>query len=81
MGEAAKDTKGNVVDVAERVGSLFKSQWALLQKPSTRHVVQERLMAAAATTGLLFRRGISETKDKVAVGKIKVEEVNVLRNW
>ena len=37
--------------------------------------VQERLITAAASTGLLFRKGISETKEKVAVGKVKVEEV------
>ncbi|KAK4480605.1 hypothetical protein RD792_013683 [Penstemon davidsonii] len=34
----------------------------------------ERLMTAVATTGMLFRRGLSETKDKVVVGKTKVEE-------
>ncbi|ONI25001.1 hypothetical protein PRUPE_2G274000 [Prunus persica] len=54
---------------------MFKSRWALLQQPSTRHAVQERLITAAATTGTLFRKGLSETKDKVSVGKIKVEEV------
>ncbi|XP_021905588.1 uncharacterized Rho GTPase-activating protein At5g61530 [Carica papaya] len=75
VGEVAKDAKGNVADVAERVGSIFKSRWALLQQPSTRHAVQERLISAAATTATLMRKGLSETKDKVAVGKIKVEEV------
>ncbi|KAM5557029.1 hypothetical protein ABKV19_024426 [Rosa sericea] len=58
-----------------RVGSMFKSRWAILQQPSTRQAVQERLITAAATTGTLFRKGLSETKDKVSVGKIKVEEV------
>lgn len=71
----AKDAKGNAADVAERVGSLFKSRWALLQQPATRHAVQERLISAAATTGTFFRKGVSETKDKVVVGKVKVEEV------
>lgn len=75
MGEVAKDARGNVTDAAERVGSLVKSRWALLQQPSTRHAVQERLISAAATTGTLFRKGFSGTKDKVTVGKIKVEEV------
>lgn len=75
MGEAAKDARGNVADVADRVGSLVKSRWALFQQPSTKHAVQERLVSAAASTGLLFRRSFSETKEKVAVGKIKVEEV------
>ncbi|KAL0547241.1 hypothetical protein IC582_017170 [Cucumis melo] len=73
--EVAKDAKGNAADVAERVGSLFKSRWALLQQPATRHAVQERLISAAATTGTFFRKGVSETKDKVVVGKVKVEEV------
>lgn len=75
MGEVAKDAKGNVTDVAGRVSTLVKSRWAILQQPSTRHAVQERLISAAATTGTLFRKGFSETKDKVSVGKIKVEEV------
>ncbi|XP_010547780.1 PREDICTED: uncharacterized Rho GTPase-activating protein At5g61530 [Tarenaya hassleriana] len=75
VGEVAKDAKVNVADVAERVGSLFKTRWALLQQPSTRHAVQERLITAAATTGTLVRKGITETKEKVSVGKTKVEEV------
>lgn len=75
VGEAAKDAKGNVAGVAERVGSMVKSRWSLLQQPSTRHAVQERLITAAASTGTLLRKGISETKDKVVVGKMKVEEV------
>ncbi|XP_015877757.3 uncharacterized Rho GTPase-activating protein At5g61530 [Ziziphus jujuba] len=75
VGDVAKDAKGNVTDVAGRVGNMVKSRWAILQQPSTRHAVQERLISAAATTGTLFRKGFSETKDKVSVGKIKVEEV------
>uniref|UniRef100_A0A1J3CBQ4 Putative Rho GTPase-activating protein n=1 Tax=Noccaea caerulescens TaxID=107243 RepID=A0A1J3CBQ4_NOCCA len=74
VGEVAKDAKVNVADVAERVGSLFKSRWAILQQPSTRHAVQEHLITAAATTGTLVRKGITETKEKVSVGKTKVEE-------
>ncbi|XP_062000640.1 uncharacterized Rho GTPase-activating protein At5g61530 isoform X2 [Rosa rugosa] len=73
--EVTKDAKVNVSDMAGRVGSMFKSRWAILQQPSTRQAVQERLITAAATTGTLFRKGLSETKDKVSVGKIKVEEV------
>ncbi|PON92405.1 Rho GTPase-activating protein domain containing protein [Trema orientale] len=75
VGEVAKDARGNVADVAERVGSLVKSRWAFLQQPSTKHAVQERLISAAATTGTLFRKGFSGTKEKVVVGKTKVEEV------
>ncbi|KAJ7949490.1 small G protein family protein / RhoGAP family protein [Quillaja saponaria] len=75
VGDVAKDTKSSVADVAERVGSMVKSRWTLLQQPSTRHAVQERLISAAATTGTLLRKGISETKDKASVGKVKVEEV------
>ncbi|KAK1577886.1 hypothetical protein Q3G72_025698 [Acer saccharum] len=74
VGEVAKDAKGNVADAAERVGSIVKSRWAILQQPSTRHAVQERLISAAATTSMFLRRGLSETKDKVSVGKVKVEE-------
>ncbi|OWM75709.1 hypothetical protein CDL15_Pgr021874 [Punica granatum] len=73
--EAGHNAKGNVAEVAERVGSIVKSRWALLQQPSTRHAVQERLIEAAASTGSFLRKGISETKDKVSVGKTKVEEV------
>ncbi|CAN0916030.1 Uncharacterized Rho GTPase-activating protein At5g61530 [Linum grandiflorum] len=75
VGEVANDAKGNVADVAERVGSAVKSRWAILKEPSTRHILQERLITAAATTGMFFRKGFSETKDKVSVGKTKVEEV------
>ncbi|TKY68210.1 Rho GTPase-activating protein [Spatholobus suberectus] len=75
VGEVTKDTKSNVTEVAGRVGSMVKSRWAILQQPSTRHAVQDRLISAAATTGTLLRRGFSGTKDKVAVGKSKVEEV------
>lgn len=73
--EVTKDTKSNVAEVAGRVGMMVKSRWALLQQPSTRHAVQDRLISAAATTGTFLRRSISGTKDKVAVGKSKVEEV------
>ncbi|WRX18461.1 Rho GTPase-activating protein domain - like 1 [Theobroma cacao] len=75
VGEVAKDAKGNVADVAERVGSMVKSRWAVLRQPATRHAVQESLISAAATTGTFLRKGITGTKDKVAVGKTKVEEV------
>lgn len=78
VGEVAKDAKGNVADVAEKVGSAVKTRWAILREPSTRHAMQERLITAAATTGMFFRKGISETKDKVTVGKTKVEEVFTL---
>ncbi|XP_056689718.1 uncharacterized Rho GTPase-activating protein At5g61530-like isoform X1 [Spinacia oleracea] len=74
-GTFAKDAKENVVDAAERVGSVFKSKWSLFQQPSTKHAVQERFLSAAASTSFLVRKGISETKEKVSVGKIKVEEV------
>ncbi|KAK9293176.1 hypothetical protein L1049_021165 [Liquidambar formosana] len=75
VGEVAKDAKGNVADVAGRVGLMVKSRWSLLQQPSTRNAMQERLITAAASTGSLLRKGFSETKDKVTVGKTKVEEV------
>ncbi|OVA04674.1 Rho GTPase-activating protein domain [Macleaya cordata] len=79
FGEVAKDAKGNVAEVAGRVGSLVKSRWSLIQqtklKPGSKDAVQERFISAAASTSTLLRKGISETKDKVAVGKLKVEEV------
>ncbi|KAF5461819.1 hypothetical protein F2P56_017886 [Juglans regia] len=75
VGEVSKDAKDNLTDVAERVGLVVKSRWALLQKPSTRQAVQERLICAAASTGTLLRKGVTETKGKVVVGKTKVEEV------
>ncbi|XWS51574.1 hypothetical protein CRYUN_Cryun12cG0188400 [Craigia yunnanensis] len=74
VGEFSKDAKGNVADVAERVGSMVKSRWAVLRQPATRHAVQESLISATATTGTFLRKGITGTKDKVAVGKTKVEE-------
>ncbi|VFQ72767.1 unnamed protein product [Cuscuta campestris] len=75
LGEVAKDAKGNVTEVAEKVGSIVKSRWSSLQQPATRQAIQERFISAAATTSLFLRKGLSETKDKVAVGKTKVEEV------
>ncbi|XP_047316149.1 uncharacterized Rho GTPase-activating protein At5g61530 isoform X1 [Impatiens glandulifera] len=75
VGEVAKDAKGNVSDVAGKVGSIVKSRWSLLHRPSTRQAVQERLISAAATTGFFIRKGYSETKEKVVVGTTKVEEV------
>ena len=75
VGEAAKDAKGNVVDVAGRLGSMVKSRWSLLQQPSTRHVVQDRFLSTAASIGTFLRKGMSETKENVAIGKTKFEEV------
>ncbi|XVF49405.1 hypothetical protein PTKIN_Ptkin04bG0009200 [Pterospermum kingtungense] len=75
VGEVAKDAKGNVADVAERVGLIVKNRWAILRQPATKHAVQESVISAVATTGTFLRRGITGTKDKVAVGKTKVEEV------
>ena len=75
MGEVAKDVKGNVFDVVGRLGSMVKSRWSLLQQPSTRHVVQDRLLSATASIGTFLRKGMSETKENVAIGKTKFEEV------
>ncbi|KAL2527029.1 putative Rho GTPase-activating protein [Abeliophyllum distichum] len=73
--EVAKDTKENVSDVAGKVGSAVKSRWEILQQPSTKLAMQEKLISAAATTSMFLRKGFSGTKDKVSVGKTKVEEV------
>ncbi|XP_043813643.1 uncharacterized Rho GTPase-activating protein At5g61530 isoform X3 [Manihot esculenta] len=75
VGDVAKDAKGNVADVAGRFGSAVKNRWAFLREPATRHALQENLITAAATTGMFLRKGLSDTKEKVAVGKTKVEEV------
>ncbi|XP_027369067.1 uncharacterized Rho GTPase-activating protein At5g61530 isoform X2 [Abrus precatorius] len=80
VGEVTKDTKSNVAEVAGKVGLMVKSRWALLQQPSTRHAVQDRLISAAATTGTFLRRGFSGTKDKVAVGKSKVAKTTAQKS-
>jgi hypothetical protein len=82
--QAGQSAGDNIVDVAGKVGSVVKSRWAVFQEARQQQqqqqrppheTVQERIITAAASTGLLFRKGISETKEKVAVGKVKVEEV------
>ncbi|KAL6005082.1 hypothetical protein ACLOJK_005643 [Asimina triloba] len=77
-GVFAKDAGENVVDIAGRFGSVVRSRWALLrqasQRPGFRDNMQERILTAAASTGTLVKKGLSETKDKVAIGKMKVEE-------
>lgn len=77
--QAGQSAGDNITDVAGKVGSVVKSRWAVFQEARQRHpsseTVQERFITAAASTGVLLRKGISETKEKVAVGKVKVEEV------
>ncbi|CAL5086680.1 unnamed protein product [Urochloa decumbens] len=80
--QAGQSAGDNIADVAGKVGSVVKSRWAVFQEARQQQqqqrppgdTVQERFITAAASTGLLFRKGISETKEKVAVGKVKVEE-------
>ncbi|RLN36184.1 hypothetical protein C2845_PM03G06920 [Panicum miliaceum] len=79
--QAGQSAGDNLADVAGKVGSVVKSRRAVFQEARQQHqqrppgeTVQERFITAAASTGLLFRKGISETKEKVAVGKVKVEE-------
>lgn len=74
VGVVAKDAKGNVADVAEKVGSIVKNKWSFLRQPSTRQAMQEQLITTAATTSMILRKGFSGTKEKVTVGKVKVEE-------
>ncbi|KAG1354401.1 putative Rho GTPase-activating protein [Cocos nucifera] len=81
VGDVAKDAGENAADMAGKVGSMVKGRWALIQQARQNRPaappgesVQERLLSAAASTGLLLRKGFSETKEKVAVGKLKVEE-------
>ena len=81
--QAGQSAGDNIADVAGKVGSVVKSRWSVFQEARQQQqqqrppheTVQERVITAAASTGLLFRKGISETKEKVAVGKVKVEEV------
>lgn len=80
-GSLAKDAGENVAEAAEKVGSLVKSRWSLIKDARQRRpetppgeTMQERILSAAATTGLILRKGVSETKEKVVVGKMKVEE-------
>ncbi|XP_072983541.1 uncharacterized Rho GTPase-activating protein At5g61530 [Typha latifolia] len=79
--QAGQSAGENAADVAGKVGSMVKSRWLLFQEARQRDSVgspgesmQERLISAAASTGMLLRKGISETKEKVVVGKMKVEE-------
>ena len=78
IGVKIKEASHNVADAAEKVGTAVKSKWSLFQQPSTKHAMQERFLSAAASTSLFLRKGFSGTKDKVVVGKVKVEEVLVL---
>jgi hypothetical protein len=77
--QAGQSAGDNIADAAGKVGSVVKSRWAVFQEARQRRppgeTVQERFITAAATTSVLLRKGISETKEKVAVGKVKVEEV------
>lgn len=81
VGDVTKDARGNVAGAAERVGTAVRSRWAVIQQtrqrrdlPPPGETVQERILSAAASTGLLLKKGITETKEKVVVGKMKVEE-------
>ncbi|KMZ61477.1 Rho GTPase-activating protein 29 [Zostera marina] len=82
LGDVAKGTGGNVSDAAGRVSSLVKNRWEVLQKSKSQQSrsssgdsVQERFISAAASTGTVLKRSFTETKDRVIVGKMKVEEV------
>ncbi|KAL5213761.1 hypothetical protein ABZP36_002913 [Zizania latifolia] len=77
--QAGQSTGDNIVDVTGKVGSVAKNRWSVFQEARQRRLppgetVQERFISAAATTRVLLREGISEMKEKVAVGKVKVEE-------
>ncbi|KAJ3678715.1 hypothetical protein LUZ60_002518 [Juncus effusus] len=93
--QAGQSAGGNVADVAGRVGSIVKSRWAVFQESRQRNqeewappkeTVQEKIITAAASTSVLLRKGLSETKEKVSVGKLKVEEaakktLNNIERW
>ncbi|WOL07030.1 hypothetical protein Cni_G15765 [Canna indica] len=80
-GSLAKNAGENVADAAGKFGSLVKNRWALIQQSreqprstTSGETIQERFRYAATSTGTLLRKGIAETKEKVVVGKLKVEE-------
>ncbi|KAK1285240.1 putative Rho GTPase-activating protein [Acorus calamus] len=69
----------NVADAAERVGSLVKSRWSVIRQSRQQRslpveTVQERIVSAAASTGAVLKKSLSETKEVVAAGKVKVGE-------
>lgn len=83
-GSIAKNAGGNVADAAGKFGSLVKNRWVLMQQSreqqnpaASGESIQERFRYAATSTGALLKKGITETKEKVAVGKLKVEEVKL----
>ncbi|KAI5073384.1 hypothetical protein GOP47_0011397 [Adiantum capillus-veneris] len=91
VGDVAKDAGTGVAevaelaaDVAERAGIAMRSRWSLLQQTRQHNVqkgysqdetMQERLISAAASTSVLLKRSLLETKEKVAVGRTRVEQV------
>ncbi|MCO5590827.1 hypothetical protein L7F22_044802 [Adiantum nelumboides] len=91
VGDVAKDAGTGVAEVAEmaaeiaeRAGIAMRSRWSLLQHARPHNVqkgysqdetVQERLRSAATSTSGLLKRSLQETKDKVAVGRTRVEQV------
>ncbi|KAK1262522.1 hypothetical protein QJS04_geneDACA018428 [Acorus gramineus] len=71
----------NVADAAERVGSLVKSRWSVIRQSRQQRslpveTVQERIISAAASTGAVLKKSLSETKEVVAAGKVKVGEAS-----
>lgn len=91
VGDVAKDAGTGVAEVAElaaevaeRAGSAMRSRWSLLQQARQHNVqksytqdetVQERLKLAATSTSVILKRSLQETKEKVAVGRTRVEQV------
>eukprot|EP00252_Welwitschia_mirabilis_P004809 TRINITY_DN15116_c0_g1_i1.p1 TRINITY_DN15116_c0_g1~~TRINITY_DN15116_c0_g1_i1.p1 ORF type:complete len:396 (+),score=85.92 TRINITY_DN15116_c0_g1_i1:622-1809(+) len=80
--QAGQSAGSSFSDAAGRARVAIKSKWTLLQQSrqeqsaqSAGDSMQERILSAAASTGTLLKRSISQTKDKVATGKVIVEEV------
>ena len=82
VGDVAKDAGTGVAEVAERAGTAVRARWSLLQQARKQQssapdeTVQDRLKSAAASTSVLLKRSLLETKEKVAVGRTKFEEVS-----
>ncbi|XP_057863114.1 uncharacterized Rho GTPase-activating protein At5g61530 [Cryptomeria japonica] len=79
--EVAKDAGSSVAEAAERAGTAVRTRWTLLQQtrqqqpsPLSRDSVQDRILSAAASTSVLLKRSLSETKEKVASGRVVVGE-------
>lgn len=84
-GTSVAEVAEMAAEVAERAGLAMRSRWSFLQQQPWQHNVpkkhssddtmQERLKSAATSTTVVLKRSLLETKEKVAVGRTRVEQV------